>query len=350
MIAAGGVAMGLLGNELAFARALTPQERESVMALGSRKHYVADAHLLTEGDRSSHVLIIIRGWVTVSVATDRGATRLILGLRGPGELLGEMAALDPHPRSATVRALGPTETQVISGDAFRRFLALHPRVSGLVIRQLTFRLRSADQERSALASLTVLQRLAGRLTELAVASRRGRPAGSRNRDGDLAFGTVLDRLPKNGPYLDVAAAMVLGKADLLRFQPPVDRWLGRAPATSLDPEQTREESRDVYGLLRQHAGPAWLRPFDAIRRCTLHVASATGGQEDKGRYPAGAGPRRVLEPLLALLALHGMVEVPGGAEAFAVGEAPAFEAVPSARAGRTGGAAGTVGSARGEAK
>jgi CRP-like cAMP-binding protein len=30
----------------------------------------------------------------------------------------------------------------------------------------TFRLRSADQERSALASLTVLQRLAGRLTEL----------------------------------------------------------------------------------------------------------------------------------------------------------------------------------------
>lgn len=158
--------MGLLGNELAFARALTAQERESVMALGSRKRYAADAHLLTEGDRSSHVLIIIQGWVTVSVATDRGATRLILGLRGPGELLGEMAALDPHPRSATVRALGPTEAQVISGDAFRRFLALHPRVSGLVIRQLTFRLRSADQERSALASLTVLQRLASRLTEL----------------------------------------------------------------------------------------------------------------------------------------------------------------------------------------
>lgn len=165
--------MGLLGNELAFARALTAQERESVMALGSRKHYAADAHLLTEGDRSSHVLIVIQGWVTVSVATDRGATRLILGLRGPGELLGEMAALDPHPRSATVRALGPTEVQVISGDAFRRFLALHPRVSGLVIRQLTFRLRSADQERSALASLTVLQRLASRLTELSRAEVSG---------------------------------------------------------------------------------------------------------------------------------------------------------------------------------
>ncbi|MEU2359765.1 Crp/Fnr family transcriptional regulator [Streptomyces noursei] len=165
--------MGLLGDELAFAQALTAQESEGVMALGRRKHYAADTQLLAEGDRSSHVVIILQGWVTVSVATDRGATRLILGLRGPGELVGEMAALDSHPRSATVRALGPIEAQVISGDAFRRFLALHPRVSNLVIRQLTFRLRSADQERSALASLTVLQRLAARLTELA----RAEPSG-----------------------------------------------------------------------------------------------------------------------------------------------------------------------------
>ncbi|GEJ99881.1 Crp/Fnr family transcriptional regulator [Streptomyces sp. 1-11] len=191
--AAGGVAMGLLGNDLAFAQALSAQEREGVMALGSRKHFPPDAHLLTEGDRSSHVLILIEGWVTVSVSTDRGATRLILGLRGPGELLGEMAALDPHPRSATVRALGPIEAQVISGDAFRRFLALHPRVSGLVIRQLTFRLRSADQERSALASLTVLQRLAGRLNELSAAEAAGpyAPAAAGRPSGPAPAGSVV---------------------------------------------------------------------------------------------------------------------------------------------------------------
>ncbi|MBB5933906.1 hypothetical protein [Streptomyces zagrosensis] len=147
-----------------------------------------------------------------------------------------------------------------------------------------------------------------------------------NRDGDLAFGTVLDRLPKNGPYLDVAAAVVLGKADLLRFQPPIDRWLDETPRTSLDPELAREESRDVYTLLRHHAGQAWLRPFDAIRRCTLHIASATGGQEVHGRYPAGAGPRRVLEPLISLLAMQGLIEVPGGADAYAVGAAPGSHA------------------------
>ncbi|MFJ9848963.1 hypothetical protein [Streptomyces sp. NPDC101150] len=156
-----------------------------------------------------------------------------------------------------------------------------------------------------------------------------------NRDGDLAFGTVLDRLPKNGPYLEVAAAMVLAKADLLRFQPPVDRWLNAAPPAALDPAVVRAESRDVYGLLRRHSGQAWLRPFDAIRRCTLHVASATGGQEDQGRYPAGARPRRVLEPLVSLLAMQGLIEVPGGAEAFAVGTAPARDAVPPSQARRS---------------
>lgn len=149
-----------------------------------------------------------------------------------------------------------------------------------------------------------------------------------NRDGDLAFATVLDRLPKTGQYLEVAATMVLGKADLLRFQSPVDRWLGRPGATSLDATLIREESQDVHAFLRRHAGQAWLRPFDAIRRCTLHVASATGGQEDQGRYPAGAAPRRVLEPLLSLLAMHGLIDVPGGPEAFARGEAAAWEAVP----------------------
>ncbi|MCS0635314.1 hypothetical protein NX801_06510 [Streptomyces sp. LP05-1] len=133
-----------------------------------------------------------------------------------------------------------------------------------------------------------------------------------HRGGDLAFGTVLDRLPRNGPYLEVASAMVLAKSDLLRFRPPVDRWLAEPPATSLDPARVRAESGDVYGLLRQYAGPAWLRPFDSIRRCTLHIASATGSQENRGRYPAGTGPRRVLEPLVSLLAMHGLIEVPGG--------------------------------------
>lgn len=226
--------MALLGNELAFAQSLTAQEREGVMALGNPKHFAADAHLLTEGDRSSHVLIVVKGWVTVSVATDRGATRLILGLRGPGELLGEMAALDPHPRSATVRALGPTQAQVISGDAFRRFLAEHPRVSGLVIRQLTFRLRSADQERSALASLTVLQRLAGRLTELSGSGSGGAPRGPYARTAPSSSSVVQLAQDELAASIGATREAVAKSLRLLRTQRIVRT--GNRVVEILDPE------------------------------------------------------------------------------------------------------------------
>jgi len=133
-----------------------------------------------------------------------------------------------------------------------------------------------------------------------------------NRDGDSAFDTVLDRLPRSGPYLDVAAAMVLGKSDLLRFEPPVDRWLNEPRRAPTDPDRSREESRDVYALLRRHAGKAWLRPFDSVRHCSLHVASATGGREQQGRYPRGVQAQRVLEPLIAVLTTLELIEAPAG--------------------------------------
>ncbi|MFE0459856.1 Crp/Fnr family transcriptional regulator [Kitasatospora sp. NPDC058965] len=158
--------MSLLGGAVPFAQALGEPDRERLYGLGVVREFEPQQQLLAQGDRSTHVLVVLRGWSVVSVAVDRGATRLILALRGPGELLGELAALDLRPRSATVHALGPVRVRVIQAEAFRRFLAGSPQATQHVLTQLTGRLRDADVERSALASLTVLQRLAGRLAEL----------------------------------------------------------------------------------------------------------------------------------------------------------------------------------------
>lgn len=133
-----------------------------------------------------------------------------------------------------------------------------------------------------------------------------------NRDGDPAFATALDRIPRTGPYLTVPSAVVVAKADLLRSEPPVDRWLSEPGHTPLSRRRIHEESRDVYALLERHAGKAWLRPFDTALHCTLHVASATGGRQEDSRYPRGVRAQRVLEPLLSLLAMHGIVELADG--------------------------------------
>ncbi|MFF0478100.1 hypothetical protein [Streptomyces sp. NPDC004284] len=134
-------------------------------------------------------------------------------------------------------------------------------------------------------------------------------SGLRRRElGDEAFTTVLNRIPRQrGGLVAAPAALAVNKSDLVRFEPVVDRWLGRALPGRHDPAAVRAESRDAYAFLAHHAGAAWLKPFDDCADCTLHFVAATGGQARGDRFPHGARPRRVLAPLLSLFALCGLL-------------------------------------------
>lgn len=165
--------MSLFGQDRSFLDALTLQDRRALLAEGAQRAYEPGDVMIRERDTTTYVLALLSGWAVVSVETERGA-RLILALRGTGEVVGDLAAVDQGPRSATVTALGRVEAVAVSGVRFRGFLAARPHATSLIMRQLSTRLRSADIERRTLASGTVLQRLAARLVELAErAGRRG---------------------------------------------------------------------------------------------------------------------------------------------------------------------------------
>ncbi|MFF8839227.1 hypothetical protein [Streptomyces sp. NPDC015130] len=134
-------------------------------------------------------------------------------------------------------------------------------------------------------------------------------SGLRRRDlGDEAFTTVLDRIPRQrGGLVGAPAALAVNKSDLVRFEPSVDRWLGRSLPGRYDPAEARDESRDAYAFLTQHASAAWLKPFDDCANCSLHFVAATGGQARGDRFPHGVRPRRVLAPLLSLFAMCGLL-------------------------------------------
>lgn len=166
--------MGLFGGRQTFMGRLGAADRSALADMGTRHDYPPQHTILAEGDRTTFAVLILQGWGTVWSTTDRGG-RLILGLRQAGEVVGDMAALDGRPRSASVSALGPMTGLVVPGDRFRRFLAARPYAHALMVSQLAERLRSADHERRALASMTVLQRLSERLVELA--DRTGRQEG-----------------------------------------------------------------------------------------------------------------------------------------------------------------------------
>jgi hypothetical protein len=129
--------------------------------------------------------------------------------------------------------------------------------------------------------------------------------------GDPAFNTVLGLLRTAERLPQVSAAIVLGKADLLRFEPTVARWL-RSDDGQVSADLCLRESAEVYAYLQRRGADAWTRPYRECTRATLHVASATGAgaDEDGHLFPRGVTPCRVIVPLVALLAMTDVIASP----------------------------------------
>jgi CRP/FNR family cyclic AMP-dependent transcriptional regulator len=104
--------------------------------------------------------------VKLSCVTDGGREGL-LGIRVPGELIGEMSAIDAEPRSATATALEPVEVLVLSTEAFVAYLDRTPGVALILVRMLNRRLRDADRKRIEFLAQDTVGRVCSRLVELA---------------------------------------------------------------------------------------------------------------------------------------------------------------------------------------
>ena len=132
--------------------------------------------LFHEGDNAGPVMVLLSGRVK-AVAVDAGGHEAIVALRGPGDLLGELSAIDGAPRSVTVTTLEPVEALVLAGSVFAAFLERRPRVALVILRMVAGRLRYADTRHADLASHDVVGRVASRLVELS--ERYGVEAGGR---------------------------------------------------------------------------------------------------------------------------------------------------------------------------
>jgi hypothetical protein len=134
-----------------------------------------------------------------------------------------------------------------------------------------------------------------------------------SRAGDDTFSNVLNVMRGRAKPEPVSAAIVLNKADKARFEEPVARWL-RSGNGTMDPTEFLRESADVYSYLEEHGAAVLTEPYQVCEKTTLHVASPTGGAqegEEKGsKYPRGVTPLRVLRPLVAMLAMTGVLTGP----------------------------------------
>jgi len=148
-----------------FGAALTPGELEDLISQGVRRPFRRGAFIMTEGEASDHVVVLLVGRAKVSSYTADGK-EVVLAVRGPGELLGDFSAMDGGSRSATVAALESIEALIIPADRFKAYLESHARLAVLLLQTWSRRVRDADRKRVEFGAYDTPGRVARRLIEL----------------------------------------------------------------------------------------------------------------------------------------------------------------------------------------
>ncbi|MFE3416157.1 Crp/Fnr family transcriptional regulator [Streptomyces mirabilis] len=145
---------------------LTPPARQELLGLGTQVWFDADDVLLMEGVRDRHVLLLLSGFAKVTARVENGESSL-LAITAAGDTVGEMAALDEAPRSATVTACGPLTARVVRQSELQGLLMRRPEVATALTGMVSKRLRWANQQRLDFRSYPVSVRLARLLVDLA---------------------------------------------------------------------------------------------------------------------------------------------------------------------------------------
>jgi CRP-like cAMP-binding protein len=159
---------GLFGSVSIFAD-LDPGGLAALERLAQERRYPDGSVIVSRDDPGDALYVLARGRVKVVLYGDSGREIILSIFKSPGDFFGEMSLLDGEPRSATVLAAEPSTLLVLSRRDFEAHVAAHPRTALRILRELSRRLRRADDVIGNLALLDVYGRLARQLRELAAA-------------------------------------------------------------------------------------------------------------------------------------------------------------------------------------
>jgi signal transduction histidine kinase len=136
--------------------------RELLAKMLTEQHYLPGAIIFKEGDVGDAMYIIRSGRVVV--VQEHLHTPTILGYRGVGEIIGEMALLENKPRFASVVAAEEVSLLRISRENFEELRSSSPSFDLSIAQALSARLRAADEARSK--SLLAEKKLSQQISEL----------------------------------------------------------------------------------------------------------------------------------------------------------------------------------------
>jgi hypothetical protein len=99
--------------------------------------------LFSEGDQGGGLYVILSG--KVLVFRKRGQNEVPLAEFGPGNVLGTMTIMTGQSRTASAKALEPTEVAIMGPAAFAAGVSSLPKWATAVIKDLTARIKSTNE-------------------------------------------------------------------------------------------------------------------------------------------------------------------------------------------------------------
>ncbi len=211
-------------HELDDGRPTSAVEVGTLRAIGTVRTLRSGEMLFLQGERGGRLAVIEHGLIKATAADERGRA-VLLGIRGPGDLVGESDAFDASARCASAVALGPATVRIIAARDVTHLVTLSPELGVRLSEALVERVRESIAHR-LLAAHPVQVRLASCLLHLA------------DRFGEPVDGVVHLRLPLTQ---DDLAALVDSSRDAVAKT--LTHWrrlglveTGRRRISILDPE------------------------------------------------------------------------------------------------------------------
>ena len=109
------------------------------------RSYNADDVIFREGDVGNEMFIIQSGKVKISKQLKDGVEKTLVIL-GAGDFFGEMAVIDKDVRSANAMAMEPSRLIALDEEVFEMHMQTNPKIVKKILKNLTSRLREANQQ------------------------------------------------------------------------------------------------------------------------------------------------------------------------------------------------------------
>lgn len=137
------------------------------MSSDNVRAYEAGDLIFNEGEKGDLMYVLLEGSVELKMKVE-GAETLLKTVETPNDFFGEMALLDDRPRSASAIAARKTRVLLVDGPTFERMILENGKFALKIIKILSARIRSSNDQVSDLIETMPKERMARGMVDFAL--------------------------------------------------------------------------------------------------------------------------------------------------------------------------------------